>query len=208
MPAERRLAAIMFTDIVGYTALMAESEQLGRRVRERHVAAVRPQVERYNGEWIEQTGDESLSTFASAVDAVNCALAIQEMLRDDQELRVRVGVHLGEVSFEDGRVIGDGVNVASRVRPLAEPGGVAISDEVQHAVQNQENLETRSLGLQELKNVPRPVEVGRSRCSSFRARRKRRDPCPDPLPSRRCGGSHWRDSEWQHSLSSRRGSRG
>jgi TolB-like protein/class 3 adenylate cyclase/Tfp pilus assembly protein PilF len=159
MPTERRLAAIMFTDIVGYTALMAESEQLGRRVRERHVAAVRPQVERYNGEWIEQTGDESLSTFASAVDAVNCALAIQEMLRDDQELRVRVGVHLGEVSFEDGRVIGDGVNVASRVRPLAEPGGVAISDEVQHAVQNQENLETRSLGLQELKNVPRPVEV-------------------------------------------------
>ncbi len=66
---ERRLAAIMFTDIVGYTALMAESEERGRRVRERHVAAVRPLVERYNGQWIEQTGDESLSTFTSTVDA-------------------------------------------------------------------------------------------------------------------------------------------
>jgi TolB-like protein/class 3 adenylate cyclase/tetratricopeptide (TPR) repeat protein len=179
---ERRLAAIMFTDIVGYTALMAESEQLGRRVRERHVAAVQPLVERYNGRWIEQTGDETLSTFESAVDAVNCALAIQEMLRDDQELRVRVGVHLGEVSFEDGRVIGDGVNVASRVRPLAEPGGVAISDEVQHSVQNQENLETRSLGPQQLKNVSRPVEVF---AVSGRAEAPRRLPGPTPVPSSR-----------------------
>ena len=121
---------------------MAESEERGRRVRERHVAAVRPLVERYNGQWIEQTGDESLSTFASAVDAVNCALAIQEALRPDAELRVRIGVHQGDVAFEDGRVIGDGVNIAARIRPLVEPGGIAISDEVQHAVQNQESLPT------------------------------------------------------------------
>jgi class 3 adenylate cyclase/TolB-like protein len=157
--AERRLAAIMFTDIVGYTALMAESEERGRRVRGRHVAAVRPLVERYHGEWIEQTGDESLSTFGSAVDAVNCALATQAALRDDPELRVRIGVHQGDVAFEDGRVLGDGVNVAARIRPLAEPGGVAISDEVQHAVQNRENVATRSLGQHELKNVRRPIEV-------------------------------------------------
>ncbi len=85
--AERRLAAIMFTDIVGYTALMAESEQRGRRLRDRHVTTVRPLVESYHGQWIEEKGDESLSSFSSAVDAVNCALAIQQALRGDEELR-------------------------------------------------------------------------------------------------------------------------
>ncbi len=74
---ERRLAAIMFTDIVGYTALMAESEEKGLRARERHRALVRPLVERYHGEAIEARGDESLSVFPTAPDAVNCALAIQ-----------------------------------------------------------------------------------------------------------------------------------
>ncbi len=77
--ASRRLAAIMFTDIVGYTALMAESEERGRQVRDRHVSAVRPLVERYNGQWIEQTGDESLSTFSTALDAVNCGLALMRL---------------------------------------------------------------------------------------------------------------------------------
>ncbi len=73
---ERRLAAIMFTDIVGYTALMARDEEGGRRARDRHEAVVRPLVERYHGEWIERTGDETLSAFPSALDAVNCALTV------------------------------------------------------------------------------------------------------------------------------------
>ena len=111
----------MFTDIVGYTALMGASEETGLRVRARHRAVIQPLVERYRGEWIEETGDESLSSFQSAVDAVNCALAIQEELRDDPELRVRIGIHLGETLFDAGRLYGDGVNVASRIRPLAEP---------------------------------------------------------------------------------------
>ena len=79
---ERRLAAIMFTDIVGYTALMAENEAKGLRVRERHRALVRPLVAKYRGESIEARGDESLSVFPTALDAVNCALAIETELRD------------------------------------------------------------------------------------------------------------------------------
>jgi class 3 adenylate cyclase len=156
---ERRLAAIMFTDIVGYTALMAESEEKGLRVRERHRALVRPLVERYHGAWIQDVGDETLSCFPSAVDAVNCAFAIQGALKDDSQLRVRVGIHVGDVVFEEGSVHGDGVNVASRIRPLAEPGSICISDEVQHAIQNQANVETRPLGEHALKNVSRPVAV-------------------------------------------------
>ncbi len=142
----RRLAAIMFTDIVGYTALMAESEAKGHRVRERQAAILRPVVEQYGGDWVQHVGDETLSSFASATDAVNCALSIQAALQDEPELRVRVGIHLGEIVSRDGSVHGDGVNIASRIRPLAEPGGICVSDEVQHAIRNQENIETVPLG--------------------------------------------------------------
>ena len=93
--SERRLAAILFTDIVGYTALMAESEERGLRARERHRELVRPLVEKYHGESIEARGDESLSTFPTALDAVNCALAIGEELGED-ELKLHVGIHVGE----------------------------------------------------------------------------------------------------------------
>jgi TolB-like protein/class 3 adenylate cyclase/Tfp pilus assembly protein PilF len=159
MPTERRLAAIMFTDIVGYTALMAESEEKGRRVRGRHRSLLGPLAEQHHGQVVDENGDELVLCFPSALDAVSCALAAQTELRDDPDLRLRIGIHLGDVVFEDGRVYGDGVNVASRIRPLSEPGGICASDEVQHSIQNQENIESRSLGRHELKNVPRPVEV-------------------------------------------------
>ncbi len=120
MSAERRLAAILFTDVVGYTALMARDEAAGRRVRARHDALVRTQVKRYHGRWIEEKGDESLSVFSSALEAVSCALALQAELDGDSELVLRIGIHLADVTLEDGRVYGDGVNVAARIRPLAE----------------------------------------------------------------------------------------
>ncbi|MCZ6564508.1 MAG: adenylate/guanylate cyclase domain-containing protein, partial [Gammaproteobacteria bacterium] len=142
----RRLAAIMFTDIVGYTALMAKSEQRGHRVRERQAAILRPLVEQYGGDWVQHVGDETLSSFPSATDAVNCALSIQTALEDEPELRIRVGIHLGEIVSREGSVHGDGVNIAARLRPLAEPGGICVSEEVQHAIRNQENIETVPLG--------------------------------------------------------------
>ncbi len=122
--AGRRLAAIMFTDIVGYTALMAQSEAKGLRARARHRALVQPLVERYHGQWIESPGDQSLSTFGSALDAVDCALAIQDQLRDDAELKLHLGIHLGDVVVRDGEVSGDGVNIASRICALSEGGGL------------------------------------------------------------------------------------
>jgi len=153
------LAAIMFTDIVGYTAAMAESEARGMRLRRVHRKVVKTQVRRYGGEWIEETGDETLSSFPSATNAVNCALAIQEALRDGAELTLRIGIHLGDVMKQQGRLYGDGVNLAARIRPLAEPGEICISEVVQHSVANQSNIETRSIGSHDLKNVPRPVPV-------------------------------------------------
>jgi TolB-like protein/class 3 adenylate cyclase/Tfp pilus assembly protein PilF len=156
---ERRLAAIMFTDIVGYTALMAENEETGLRARERHRAVVRPLVEQHHGEFIEARGDESLSVFPSALDAVRCALAIQAALGDDAELKLHIGIHLGDVVMEGGEVSGDGINIASRICSLSEGAGVYVSGEVYQAVRNQPAIEAVSLGRHELRNVGRPVSV-------------------------------------------------
>jgi len=181
---ERKLAAIMFTDIVGYTALMARDEEAARRARDRHEAVVRPLVARHHGHFVEATGDESLSSFPSALDAVSCALAIHRDLADDPELRLRIGIHQGDVTFEGNRVSGDGVNIAARVRPLAEPGGICVSDDVQHSLRGRADLEFASIGERELKNVGRPVTVfavGRpGTVSSVRAPAR-------PLPGRTWG---------------------
>ncbi len=156
---ERKLAAIMFTDIVGYTALMAESEEKGLRARERHRELVRPLVEKYHGESIEARGDESLSTFPTALDAVNCAIAIQDQLQKDADLKLHLGIHLGDIVVQGGEVSGDGVNIASRICSLSEGGGLCVSGEVYHSVRNQPNIDATPLGEHELKNVGRPVAV-------------------------------------------------
>ncbi len=159
MPTERRLAAIMFTDIVGSTAMMGKSERGGREQRIQHIAVVQPLVQEYGGEWIEEKGDEALLTFSSALGAVNCALAIQSELLADEKLQVRIGIHAADVVFEDGKVYGDGVNVAARVREQSVPGSIYVTGEVWQTVRNQPNVEATSLGERDLKNVDRPVSL-------------------------------------------------
>ncbi len=159
--SERRLAAILFTDIVGSTAVTARSEADGMKLRDRHRELVRPFVEQHHGSFIEAPGDESLSTFESAVDAVQCALAIQQVVDADPELQLHIGIHQSETVFRGNEVFGDGVNIAARICGLSDGRTPYISDEVQHAVQNQTNLSFESLGEHEFKNVPRPVPVYR-----------------------------------------------
>ena len=138
---------------------MARDEEAGRAARSRHEAVVRPLVSRYSGQWIERTGDETLSSFPSALDAVNCALAIQAELDGDPDLRLRVGIHHGDVTFDADGVSGDGVNVAARVRPLAKPGGICITGDVHHSVRGRPDLVFEALVEQEFKNVDHPVAV-------------------------------------------------
>lgn len=156
---ERRLVALMFTDVVGSSVVMGTSEESGIRVRRRHFDLVRAEVARRGGEAIDATGDETLSGFASAVAAVNCALAIQAVLEADPELQLRIGLHIGDVVFDAGRVHGDGVNVGSRILSQAEPGEIAASGEVFDAVHNQPNVEGRALGARDLKGIDRPVRL-------------------------------------------------
>lgn len=156
---QRQLLAIMFTDVVGYTALTERDEAAAVRVREQHHELVHTLVHQFDGEVVDTTGDESLSVFPSALRAVDCALAMQGALANYPDLRVRIGIHLGDVLRHDGDIVGEGVNVAARVRPLAEPGGIAISAPVYQMVRTRPHVVAQSLGSQTFKNVGEPVEV-------------------------------------------------
>jgi adenylate cyclase len=156
--AERRLAAIMFTDLVGSTALMAQSEEAGLRAKRRHRELVKEQVARYGGEFIESKADETLSIFASALEAANCALAVQHAPRDD-DFRLHVGLHSGDVILGQGEIHGDAVNIAARLASLSEGGGIRASAEVVHAIRNRPEIPNTYLGEQHLKNVNRPIAV-------------------------------------------------
>ena len=156
---ERRLAAIMFADMVGYTALMQEDEARAHRNRDRHRAVLVEAVERHDGEVLQYYGDGSLSTFNSAFEAVQCAIEIQQKLQEGSPVPLRIGVHTGDIVFDGDGVYGDGVNVASRIEGLSAPGGILVSDKVFDDVKNHPEIATEPMGAVRLKNVKRPIEV-------------------------------------------------
>ena len=155
----RHLAAIMFTDVAGYTALMQRDEHKARQVRDRHRAVLKDALVPHGGELLEHYGDGSLSIFASAIEAVHCALGIQQILSAPPVVPLRIGIHTGDVVREDQGVYGDGVNVASRIQSMCPPGEVFISGKVFDDVKNQPGMCTRSLGRVDLKNVSRRMAV-------------------------------------------------
>jgi len=155
----RQLLAIMFTDVVGYTALTERDEAGALRVRTQHRDLVRTLVAQFEGELIDSTGDESLSIFPSALRAVDCALALQGALRSYPDMRLRIGIHLGDVVRRNGEVVGEGVNVAARIRPLAEPGGICVSESVYQMVRSHAHVKAHALGAQSFKNVSAPLAV-------------------------------------------------
>jgi TolB-like protein len=149
----------MFSDIAGYTAIMGRDETLALRALAGHRALLRTLLPRFNGRMIGEIGDGTLTSFRSALDAVNCAREIQASLEGKDELRVRIGIHVGDVLFSNNDVHGDGVNVASRIHALAAPGGICISERVYEDVRNKPEMRAKDLGEKRLKNVPRPIRV-------------------------------------------------
>ena len=163
---QRRLAAIMFTDMVGYTALGQRNESLSLALVEEQRKLIRPILTRHSGREIKTIGDAFLVDFPNALDAVRCAYDIQRAIREfnislpeERRVHLRVGVHVGDVVESKGDISGDAVNVASRIEPLAEDGGVCVTRQVYDHVQNKFELKLASLGVKPLKNVSMPIEV-------------------------------------------------
>ncbi len=155
----RQLAAIMFSDMFGFTALMQENEQLARDKRRRLKEVLETSVSAYNGKILQYYGDGALSIFNSAIEGVNCAVEIQQTLQQEPKVELRIGIHSGDISIEDETIYGDGVNLASRIESLAVPGSVFISEKVFDEIRNQENITTHEMGYFELKNVIKPVRI-------------------------------------------------
>ncbi len=155
---QRRLAAIMFTDIVGYTALMGESEKKAFRTINTNREIHKRLTEKYHGKIVKELGDGLLMVFENGTEAVLCAIDIQKEASKNQ-ISLRIGIHEGEVVFENDDVFGDGVNIASRIQEEAAPGGVCISDTVNRIIRNNENLMTDPLGRRKLKNVNETIKL-------------------------------------------------
>jgi len=157
--SDRRLAAIMFTDIVGYTSLMQKDEGLAVKTIGRHRSVLEKYTSKYHGNILQYYGDGSLSIFPSALEAVECALKVQQELTQDPVVPLRIGIHLGDVKIEGESAFGDGVNMASRIESLGVAGSILITDTIYHIVKNQQGIQTVSLGNFTLKNVDHPVPV-------------------------------------------------
>jgi adenylate cyclase len=159
MPATRQLAAIMFTDMVGYTALMQSDEALANAKRERHKTVLETAVKNFSGKILQYYGDGTLCIFNSAIEGVSCAMRIQEQLAQQPRVDLRIGIHSGDILWEEDGVYGDGVNIASRIESLSVPGGVFISEKVYDDIKNQKDIKTHEVGTFELKNVRQPIRV-------------------------------------------------
>ncbi len=164
--SQRRLAAIMFTDIVGYTALGQRNEALSLALLDEHRKMLRPVFARHNGREVKTMGDAFLVQFASALEAVRCAYDIQRASREfnislpgEKRVRLRVGIHVGDVVETQGDILGDAVNLASRIEPLSEDGGVCVTRQVYDQVRNKFELPMISLGTKSLKDVGAPLEL-------------------------------------------------
>lgn len=158
-PKERRLAAIMFTDIVGYSAMMQKDEELANRLRERHKQVFHRLHEQYGGEILQYFGDGTLSIFPSATAAAECALALQQTLKREPKVPIRVGIHSGEITYSDEEAYGDGVNIAARLESLCVPGGIFVSGKVYDDIKNHPRLRAKSLGYFQLKNIQQDIDV-------------------------------------------------
>ena len=155
----RQLAAILFTDIVGYTAMMQKNEQNALAVTRHYIATLKQTAETFHGRILNDYGDGSLCCFPSATEAVKAAVQIQQRLQHEPKVPLRIGIHVGELFFEENKVMGDSVNVASRIQSLACANSILFSKEVFDKLKNQPDYKSVSLGKFEFKNVDEPLEI-------------------------------------------------
>ena len=162
----RSLAAIMFTDVVGFSAIMHKDESAALNLLDNHNKIVQPIVIKYNGTILKPQADGFLMKFSSAVDAVRCGKDIQKEIsiynkeiNENENILLRIGIHLGDVVLTENDIFGDGVNIASRLEPLADPGGICISQTVYDQIKNKVEIQTLDLGPADLKNIDSKINI-------------------------------------------------
>jgi eukaryotic-like serine/threonine-protein kinase len=159
MSTQRRLAAILFADITGFTTVMGEDEELALKLRDKLKKKIESEVAKANGRLLKFSGDGVLCSFDSAIEAVKAAYSVQLNMQEDPKVPLRIGIHQSDVVFEESDVHGDGVNIASRLESFAIPGSVLISGKVNDEIKNHKEIQTYPLGKYLLKNVKEPVEI-------------------------------------------------
>jgi TolB-like protein/class 3 adenylate cyclase len=168
---ERRLTAVLAADVAGYSRLIgADEEGTLARLKAVRKAIVNPAIASHRGHIVKTTGDGILIEFASAVDAVRSAVEIQRSMAEqnaavppDQRIEFRIGIHVGDVIFDDNDIFGDGVNIAARLERIAEPGGVCMSDDAYRQVRGKVEITCGDMGQQSLKNIAEPMRAWRVR---------------------------------------------
>src|SRR3989454_8293017 len=167
---ERKLAAIFSADVKGYSRLMGEDDVGTIRTLTAYREVMTTLIQHHRGRVVDSPGDNLLAEFASVVDAVHCAVEVQQALKaknaelpDQRKMEFRIGINLGDVVIEGERLYGDGVNIAARLESLADPGGICISGTVYDHVENKLPLTYEYLGEQTVKNIAKPVRVWQGR---------------------------------------------
>ena len=155
----KKLKAIVFTDIVGFTKISAEDEQHALDIIDKQRELLKPIVFEHKGEWLKEIGDGLLFSFDSSLDAVNCSIKIQEVLKDIDDFKIRIGIHQGDIFVKDGDVFGDDVNIASRVEGFAPVGGISLSDKVHKDISGVSDIKTSFIGHRKLKGVEQETKI-------------------------------------------------
>ena len=157
--SKRKLATIVFTDIVGFTKLTAKDQQIASDLLDLQREEFKPLVESYQGKWVKEVGDGLILTFDTINKAVHCCIKIQEKAKTIENLSIRIGIHLGEILEKENDIIGDDVNITARIEPFSAPGGIAISNKVNDGIVRESEFTTKYLGKPKLKGVGQKVEV-------------------------------------------------
>ena len=156
---QRKLRAVMFADMVGYTAMMHDDEARANLLRTRQKHILETLIPAHNGTIIQYFGDGTLSLFDSSANAVRCSIAIQHELQKEPRVKLRIGIHSGDVVYDNEGIYGDCVNIASRIETLSVPGAVLYSEKVYDEIKNQKDIGSKSIGKFHLKNVQHPIEI-------------------------------------------------
>jgi len=163
---KRKISAILSADVFGYSRLMGDDEAATVQTLESYRETISSLIQQYNGYVVDSPGDNILSAFSSVVDSVQCSVEIQQVIKakntelpENRKMEFRIGVNLGDVIVEGGRIYGDGVNIAARIEAIADPGGICISGSAYEQIETKLALGYENLGNHTLKNISRPIRI-------------------------------------------------